>query len=187
MYSRSPNKPLGALSPSSAFSELAPSEPASRRLWTAVSNHSSPSRTECACQPSQQARAREAMYSRYPNKPLGALSPSSAFSELAPLRTSQPKALDCCEQSQLFLAHGVRLPALPTSPGTRGSVLALSRRAPRSTEPQLGALPNLLPPPSHPLGMPACSRWSSEATSDDHRTTHTPTGHPAMTTGKHTK
>jgi hypothetical protein len=108
-----------------------PLRPSSRRLWTAVSNHSSLWRTECAYQPSDQARDREAPHPRLPisNRPLRT-SPGSRGSAFAPPNkqspppNKQPKALDCCEQSQLSLAHGVRLPALRTSPGSRGSVFA---------------------------------------------------------------
>jgi hypothetical protein len=56
----------------------------------AVSHHSSPPRTKCACQPSDQARDREAPYSRHPTSN-------------RPLRTIAPQALDCCEPSQLSL------------------------------------------------------------------------------------
>jgi hypothetical protein len=52
-----------------------------------VSHHSSLWRTECA----------------YPL-------------QTRPSPNKQPQALDCCESSQLSLAHGVRLTALPTSP-----------------------------------------------------------------------
>jgi hypothetical protein len=56
----------------------------------AVSHHSSPPRTKCACQPSDQARDREAPHSRHPTSN-------------RPLRTRAPQALDCCEPSQLSL------------------------------------------------------------------------------------
>ena len=58
--------------------------------------------------------SREAPYSRHPTSN-------------RPLRTSKPQALDCCESSQLSLAHGVRLPA-PSEP-------ARDREAPYSRHP----------------------------------------------------
>jgi hypothetical protein len=75
-------------------------EPARRRPWNAEARCRFPEPAHC---------------------PGSALAPPNKPSSPP---TKQPKALDCCEQSQLSLAHGVRLPALRTSPGSRGSVFA---------------------------------------------------------------
>ncbi len=50
-------------------------------------------------------------------------------SPFPPLSEPAAEGSGLLSELQLSLAHGVRLPALPTSPGTRGSVLALSPNA----------------------------------------------------------
>ena len=82
----------------------------------------------------------------------GALSPSSALSLIAHLRTSSRRLWTAVRITALT-AHGVRLPALPTSPGTRGPVLALSSNAP--TPPNHPHATNFLP--HLPLSLPAPS------------------------------
>jgi hypothetical protein len=95
-----------------------------------VSHHSSLWRTECA----------------YPL-------------QTRPSPNKQPQALDCCESSQLSLAHGVRLTALPTSPPFLTSHFSLlTSPAPAAT--QTSASPPAPAPysPSHPpsLASRAC-------------------------------
>jgi hypothetical protein len=82
-----------ACPPNQPALRTSPSEQDRRRLWTAVSHHSSRSARSARSLPSEPARP--------PNKPL---------------RTSQPQALDCCEPSQLSGRTKCARPALRTSP-----------------------------------------------------------------------
>ncbi len=88
-------------------------------------------RTECAYPPSPQAPGpRGSVLALSPHKPLGALSPSSAFSALAPSVHAR-RRLWTAGRITALSAHGVRLPALPTSPGTaRLRTRALPPQAP---------------------------------------------------------
>ncbi len=85
-------------------------------------------RTECACQPTEQASLRTSQPQALDccqnySSPCARSAPTSP-TEPASLRTSQPQALDCCEQSQLSLRTECACQPLRKSPGTRGSVLA---------------------------------------------------------------
>jgi hypothetical protein len=107
-----PNKPGHARLRTRATQQaIVSSEQASRRLWTAGRITALGAHRVRAASPSEQARDREAPYSRHPT--------SNRL-----LRTSQPKALDCWENHSSQGARSARGQPLRTSPGSRGSVLA---------------------------------------------------------------
>ena len=155
---------LAALSPSSAISQRAPLRPSpAEGPWTA----------EACC--------------RYPGaSPLARHQSSSRPSEQAAAGSGLLSAL------QLSLAHGVRLPALPTSPlrpspGPRGSVLA----QPNKHSPLRPSPPRTSPPQaldcwenhSSPCARSALTRLSPQASSEpsrDREAPHSPPSPPTL-------
>jgi hypothetical protein len=134
-----PNKPgIARLRTRPTPQALVPSEPASRRLWTAgritaLGAHGVRAARPPNTPPSDQARDREAPHSPHPTSP-------------RPLRPSQPKALDC----------GSLLPLSRSQPAGPLSVLATSDQAIQTSHFSLLTSHFSLPAPSpnQPFPLP---------------------------------
>ena len=94
--------------------------------------------------------------------------------------TSQPQALDCCEASQLSLAHGVRLPALhPKSPKVEAASRRLSPQKPLPTRHSHFSLPSR-PPPNQPFKL-LTSHFPPPLLTNPPTSVHIPAHRPRIT------
>jgi hypothetical protein len=120
----------------------------SRRLWTAVSHHSSRGARSARGQPSDQARDREAPYSRPPTRPRPLRPSPSQISNLKFQIPSPPQALDCWENRSSLCARSA--PARPTE-AARPKALGLRKPAAAFPEPARWPGTNQATPPFTPL------------------------------------